>query len=82
MLKLYHGITSVCSIKVRIGLAEIGLDYEDAVVDLQKGEQHDPDYVRLNPDHVVPTLVDGDRVAGRNRASFSNISTNSIMPPC
>ena len=62
MLMLYHGITSVCSIKVRIGLAEIGLDYEDAVVDLQKGEQHDPDYVRLNPDHVVPTLVDGDRV--------------------
>ncbi|WP_319532373.1 glutathione S-transferase family protein [uncultured Cohaesibacter sp.] len=62
MLKLYHGITSVCSIKVRIGLAEIGLDYEDAVVDLQKGEQHDPDYVRLNPDHVVPTLVDGNRV--------------------
>ena len=62
MLKLFHGITSVCSIKVRIGLAEIGLDYESIVMDLQSGDQHDADYLRLNPDGVVPTLVDGDIV--------------------
>jgi len=62
MLKLYHGITSVCSIKVRIGLAEIGLDYESVVLDLPKGDQHDPEYLKLNADGVVPTLVDGDLV--------------------
>ena len=58
MLKLYHGITSVCSIKVRIGLAEIGLDYESEVLDLQIGDQFDPDYIKLNPAAVVPTLID------------------------
>ncbi len=58
MLKLYHGLTSVCSVKVRIGLAEIGLEYESHVLDLPKGDQHHPDYLKINPDAVVPTLID------------------------
>lgn len=62
MLKLYHGPTSVCSQKVRLTLAEIGLDYDGELLDLQNGDQFDPDYMRLNPDAVVPTLVDGDLV--------------------
>lgn len=62
MLKLYHGPTSVCSQKVRVALAEIGLDYEDELLDLQRGDQFSPDYTRLNPDAVVPTLIDGDLV--------------------
>lgn len=59
---LYHGTTSVCSQKVRLGLAEIGLGYDSRLIDLQKGEQFAPDYVALNPNAVVPTLVDGDLV--------------------
>lgn len=62
MLKLYHGTTSVCSQKVRVALAEIGLDYESNLIDLQKGEQFAPDYRRLNPNAVVPTLTDGPLV--------------------
>ena len=62
MLKLYNGTTSVCSIKVRVGLAEIGLDYESILLDLRKGEQHEPEYLKLNPAGVVPTLVDDDMV--------------------
>ena len=58
MLKLYHGVQSVCSIKVRIGLAEMSLDYEDIELNLQRGDQFDPDYMALNPAAVVPTLVD------------------------
>lgn len=60
MLKLYHGPTSVCSQKVRLAMDEIGLDYEGVVLDLQKGDQFAPDYIELNPDAVVPTLIDGD----------------------
>lgn len=62
MLKLYHGPTSVCSQKVRVTLAEIGLEYEGKLLDLQKGDQFDPEYLKLNPAAVVPTLVDGDLV--------------------
>lgn len=62
MLKLFHAATSVCSQKVRVGLAEIGLAYDSVLLDLPKGEQFRPDYLALNPDAVVPTLVDGDLV--------------------
>ena len=33
------------------------LPYESKEVNLLAGEQHDPEYVKLNPNHVVPTLV-------------------------
>lgn len=62
MLKLYNSPTSVCSAKVRLGLAEKGLDWEDEIFNLQKGEQHDAAYLKLNPNGVVPTLVDDDVV--------------------
>ena len=58
MLKLYHGVTSVCSIKVRIALAEIGLDYEEEQLDLQRGDQFAEEYRNINPAAVVPTLID------------------------
>ena len=61
MLELYHNGASTCSQKVRMVLAEKELDYASHTVDLIAGEQHDPDYVKLNPNHVVPTLVhDGE----------------------
>jgi glutathione S-transferase len=57
MLELYHYGFSTCSQKVRLVLAEKGLDFTSHEVDLMGGGQHDPDYVKLNPNHVVPTLV-------------------------
>lgn len=61
-LALYHNAASSCSQKVRLVLAEKDLDFESHDVDLVSGAQHDPDYVKLNPNHVVPTLVDAGRV--------------------
>jgi glutathione S-transferase len=58
MLDLYHYPFSTCSQKVRLVLAEKGLDFTSHEVDLIGGAQHDPAYVKLNPNHVVPTLVD------------------------
>ena len=58
MLKLYNGLTSVCSIKVRIRLAEIGRDDEDVQIDLQKGKQFDPAFMKRNPAATVPVLID------------------------
>lgn len=57
MLELHHNGASTCSQKVRMILAEKELDYTSHTVDLIAGEQHDPAYVKLNPNHVVPTLV-------------------------
>lgn len=62
MLKLYQARLAVCAIKVRLVLAEKGLDWEPVNLNLRKGEQHQPDYVKLNPDGVVPTLIHDGRV--------------------
>ena len=61
MLTLYHGLASTCSKKVRMCLSEKGLEWESRLVNLQKFEQHDPDYLKLNPNGVVPTLVHDGR---------------------
>lgn len=57
MIELYHYPFSTCSQKVRLVLAEKNLDFISHEIDLISGAQHDPDYVKLNPNHVVPTLV-------------------------
>ncbi len=54
---LYHGMASTCSKKVRLCLYEKGIAFESHLLDLQKFEQHRPDYLALNPNGVVPTLV-------------------------
>ncbi len=62
MLELYHNAFSSCSQKVRIVLGEKKLEWKGHAIDLQGGGQHDPEYVKLNPNHVVPTLVHDGRV--------------------
>jgi glutathione S-transferase len=56
MLKLYHGRTSVCSVKARLALAERDLEFDSQLLTL-RGDQFDPAYMALNPNAVVPTLV-------------------------
>ena len=62
MIELYHNAFSTCSQKVRLVLAEKRLEFVSHEIDLIAGQQHDPDYVKLNPKHVVPTLVHDGRV--------------------
>jgi glutathione S-transferase len=56
MLELYNNINSVCAQKVRIALFEKGRDVVEHLLTLQ-GDQNDPEYMKLNPNGVVPTLV-------------------------
>jgi glutathione S-transferase len=62
VIELYHAGISTCSQKVRLVLAEKGLDFVSHELDLIAGQQHDADYVKLNPKHVVPTLIHEGRV--------------------
>ena len=57
MLKLYHANHSTCSQKVRLCLAEKGLEYESQLVNLATNEHLTPEYLKLNPNGVVPTLI-------------------------
>lgn len=61
-LELYHGLPSTCSKKVRLVLYEKQLPFNSHLMDLRKFEQHEPEYLKLNPNGVVPTLVHDGRV--------------------
>ena len=57
-MKLYDYAQCPFGQKVRIVLAEKELSYEFANVDLRKGEQRRPEFLRLNPFGKVPVLED------------------------
>lgn len=61
-VKLYHANISTCSQKVRLALAEKGVEFEGIVLNLRAGDQYVPEYRVLNPNAVVPTLVNGNDV--------------------
>jgi glutathione S-transferase len=56
-LTLFHGWRSSASRRVRLCLAEKGLTFESKVVDLVKGEHHSPEFLKLNPNGVIPLLI-------------------------
>ncbi len=57
MMILHHAWRSSASRRVRLCLAEKGLDYEGHHVDLEKMEHHSPEYLAINPLGVIPTLI-------------------------
>lgn len=62
MLKLYHANHSTCSQKVRLCLAEKGLEWEAQLINLATNEHLTDAYLKLNPNGVVPTLIHNDAV--------------------
>jgi glutathione S-transferase len=56
-LELYDAPQSTCSQRVRFVLHAKGLAFEEHRLDLFAGDQLRPDYLKLNPNGVVPTLV-------------------------
>ncbi len=59
-MKLYMHPVSMTSRPVRLFIAESGIDVEEQVVDILSGEHTKEPYASLNPNRLVPLLVDGD----------------------
>jgi maleylacetoacetate isomerase len=59
-MKLYTYWRSQAAFRVRIALGLKGLAMEKITLDLLAGDQFAADYQTLNPEGVVPTLLDGD----------------------
>jgi maleylacetoacetate isomerase len=60
MRTLYGYWRSSAAYRVRIVLELKGLDYRQVSIDLRSGAQQAPDYLRRNPQGLVPFLEDGD----------------------
>jgi len=54
---LYSHWKSSCSWLVRTALSYKGIDYELRTIDIDKGEQHNAEYSKLNPNGFVPTFL-------------------------
>lgn len=61
MLSLYHSPYSTCSQKVRLCLWEKNLPFEVIELKFWEHEHLKPEYLKLNPNGVVPTLIHDDR---------------------
>jgi glutathione S-transferase len=62
MMKLYYSPISLNARRAWAPLLHLGLkdQVEMVLVDFSKGEHMAPAYLAINPNHKVPTLVDGD----------------------
>jgi maleylacetoacetate isomerase len=56
-MKLYGFWRSLATYRVKVAMALKGIKAEEVSIDLLQGRQHDQDYVALNPQAVVPSLV-------------------------
>lgn len=65
MIILYHFGGAICAQKVRIALAEKGVTWESR--ECAGPDLRNPDYLRLNPSGVVPTLLHDDLVLTESR---------------
>ncbi len=82
MLKFYFN-GSPNPTKVALFLEEAGLPYEAIPVDTRKGAQFKPDYLALNPNGKVPTIVDGDVTVFDSNAILLYLAekTGKFLPP-
>lgn len=55
-MKLYHSWLSSASRRVRLCLAEKQIAYESVPIDMRRQEHHQPAYLAMNPNGVVPAL--------------------------
>lgn len=64
MIDLYVAGTAN-GLRASLALEEAGLPYRAHKVDLAKGEQRSPEFLKLNPAGLVPVIVDDDGPGGK-----------------
>ncbi|HET8729186.1 MAG TPA: maleylacetoacetate isomerase [Alphaproteobacteria bacterium] len=80
-MKLYTYFRSSAAYRVRIALNLKGIAYDPAFVHLRKKEQAAPEYLRLNPQGLVPALVDGPDVVTQSLAIIEYLEETHPEPP-
>jgi len=80
-MKLYGYFRSSAAYRVRIALNLKRLQVEEAHYRLRLKEHQSQDYTRLNPQQLVPTLVDGDLVLGQSVAIVEYLDETHPEPP-
>jgi len=71
MIDLYTGSTPNGQ-KIHIMLEECGLPYRDHFISMDKGEQFDPEFLKISPNNKIPALVDPEGPGGRPITLFES----------
>lgn len=79
-MKLYTYFRSSSAYRVRIALNFKGIAYEPVFVNLRSGGQRAPDYLDLNPQGMVPMLVDGDHKLTQSLAILEYLEETHPQP--
>src|SRR4051812_13934411 len=74
-MKLYYNPLSPNVRRVRLTAAVLGIELEEKKLDFAKGEHKNPEYLELNPNGAVPTLVDGDFVLTESRSIMQYLAS-------
>lgn len=79
---LYDDPISGNGYKVRLAMAQLGVDCELIEVDILKGETRTPEFLRLNPNGKIPTLVlDDGRALSESNAILYYLASGSPLWP-
>ena len=81
MLQLYHWEPNANSGKPMLALAEKGVPYESHYLDLLKFDQHQPEYLQVNPDGTIPAMVHGARVLTESTPMMEYVDDEFDGPP-
>jgi maleylacetoacetate isomerase len=79
--QLYTFFRSSTSYRLRIALAYKGLSYEPRYVSLPRMEHRDPAYRALNPQGLVPLLVDEGKALSQSMAIIEYLDEKHPEPP-
>ena len=83
-MQLYVFPPSPNSLRCQVVANQLGIELELITVDLQTGAQMNAEFVALNPNHKIPTLVDGDFVLWESNAIMIYLSHkkpgNNLIP--
>lgn len=73
MIKLYYA-SGACSFAPHVMLNECGVEFTTEKVELSKGQQKSPEFLKINSRGQIPVLVDGDLVIREGAAILSYIA--------
>lgn len=58
--------------KIHIMLEECGLDYKAHAVDIGKGQQFEPEFLKISPNNRIPAIIDSDGPDGKPISLFES----------
>ncbi len=79
-MKLYTFFRATAPYRMRIALNLKGIAYEPEYVSLPGMEHHQPDYTRVNPQRLLPALIDGETVLIQSLATMEYLEETHPEP--